>query len=326
MTFEKELKAALQAVQRASQLCSKVQFQLIDDDTIQKKDRSPVTIADFGSQAVVSSILLDELSNDFLVGEEEAETLRQNDDMRERVFELVKEQCPDMTEDEMMNAIARGTREPDYTKRYWTIDPIDGTKGFLRREQYAVALALIENGKKKVGVLGCPNLPQDFNDSNSQTGSLLYAVAGEGAWMSDMNGGDSRHIQVNSETDPSGARFVESVESAHSAHDVHTRISAALGITQESLRIDSQCKYATVARGDVSIYLRYPRDEVYREKIWDHAAGALIVEVAGGKVTDIAGQPLDFSVGRKLEKNQGVVVTNGAFHDQIISEIKKIRG
>lgn len=326
MTFEKELKTALRAVQHASQLCSKVQFQLLDDDTIQKKDRSPVTIADFGSQAVVSSILLEEIPGDLLVGEEDSETLRKNDDMRERVFELVKEQFPEMTENEMINVIGRGTCEPDYTARYWTIDPIDGTKGFLRREQYAVALALIENGEKKVGVLGCPNLPQDFNDPNSPTGSLLYAVAGEGAWMSDMNGENPRNIQVNSETDPSGARFVESVESAHSAHDVHTRISKALGITQESLRIDSQCKYATVARGDVSIYLRYPRDEMYREKIWDHAAGALIVEVAGGKVTDINGQPLDFSVGRKLVKNQGVVVTNGAFHDQIISQIKKIRG
>ncbi len=326
MTFEKELKTALRAVQHASQLCSKVQFQLLDDDTIQKKDRSPVTIADFGSQAVVSSILLEEIPGDLLIGEEDSETLRKNDDMRERVFELVKEQFPEMTENEMINVIGRGTCEPDYTARYWTIDPIDGTKGFLRREQYAVALALIENGEKKVGVLGCPNLPQDFNDPNSPTGSLLYAVAGEGAWMSDMNGENPRNIQVNSETDPSGARFVESVESAHSAHDVHTRISKALGITQESLRIDSQCKYATVARGDVSIYLRYPRDEMYREKIWDHAAGALIVEVAGGKVTDINGQPLDFSVGRKLVKNQGVVVTNGAFHDQIISQIKKIRG
>lgn len=325
MPYEHELAVAIEAVQKASQLTSSVQFNLIDEDTVKKKDRSPVTIADFGSQAVISSIL-DAALDDPLVGEEDIKELQQNDDLRQRVVELVQGVCPDMTEAKVLDAIARGNAEPDYTDRYWTVDPIDGTKGFLRKEQYAVALALVENGQVQVGVLGCPNLPHDFDNPDQETGVLLAAVRGEGAFQASMDGANRQTIRVNSLSDASQARFVESVEAAHSAHSVHQAISDALGITRPSLRIDSQCKYATVGRGDVAIYLRYPKDDVYREKIWDHAAGVIVVEEAGGRVTDILGQPLDFSQGRKLVSNRGVVATSGVFHDKIIETIQTLRG
>ena len=87
-------------------------------------------------------------------------------------------------------------------------------------------------------------------------------------------------------------------------------------------RIDSQCKYAAVARGDASIYLRLPTSAEYREKIWDHAAGAIVVEEAGGTVTDVHGNALDFSCGRKLENNQGIISTNGRFHAEVVDAVK----
>lgn len=325
MNFQQELQTALLAVRKASTLCASVQFSLITSDTLEKKDRSPVTIADFGSQAVVSSILADSFADDPLVGEEDSQDLEQNPDMLDKVFSLVREQIPGINKENMLHAIARGAVEPDYHGRYWTLDPIDGTKGFLRKEQYAVALALIEDGEVKLGVLGCPNLPLDFSDPEKGYGCILYAVRGEGAFMCDMQGENSTAIHADGNVDSSTARFVESVESAHSAHSVHAKISAALGITSEPLRIDSQCKYAAVGRGDVSIYLRYPKDDVYREKIWDHAAGLIVVEEAGGRVTDIFGEPLNFTLGRTLRENRGVVATNGALHDHIISIISELQ-
>ncbi len=98
----------------------------------------------------------------------------------------------------------------------------------------------------------------------------------------------------------------------------------ALGITQPSLRLDSQAKYGVVARGDAAIYLRLPspRTPEYRERIWDHAAGALIVEEAGGRVTDALGTDLDFSRGRQLSQNRGIVVSNGFLHSVILDEIQ----
>jgi 3'(2'), 5'-bisphosphate nucleotidase len=63
----------------------------------------------------------------------------------------------------------------------WTLDPIDGTKGFLRGEQYAVCLALIVDAKVQLGVMGCPNLPVDASKPDGPRGCLFVAVRGQGA-------------------------------------------------------------------------------------------------------------------------------------------------
>ena len=118
----------------------------------------------------------------------------------------------------------------------------------------------------------------------------------------------------------------ESVESGHSNHDDSARITELLGIVAEPYRIDSQCKYAAVARGDASIYLRLPTRADYREKIWDHAAGKYVVEQAGGRVTDVTGAPLDFSHGRRLERNLGVIATDGRFHDEVVAAVQSVLG
>ena len=77
-------------------------------------------------------------------------------------------------------------------------------------------------------------------------------------------------------------RWCESVEAAHQAHSVSARIADALGTAVAPRRIDSMLKYGLVARGDAELYLRLPKKAGYREKIWDHAAGALVVTEAGG--------------------------------------------
>ncbi|MHC5543784.1 inositol monophosphatase family protein, partial [Singulisphaera rosea] len=59
----------------------------------------------------------------------------------------------------------------------------------------------------------------------------------------------------------------------------------------------------------------------YREKIWDHAAGLLVVEEAGGVVTDIDGKPLEFTHGRELVANRGVLVTNGRLHHKVLDAL-----
>ncbi len=114
------------------------------------------------------------------------------------------------------------------------------------------------------------------------------------------------------------------MESGHSAHGDAAAIAARLGMIAPPLRMDSQAKYAVVARGGAEIYLRLPTRADYREKIWDHAAGALIVAEAGGTVTDIHGKPLEFRHGRELVANRGVVVTNGRLHDRVLSVIREL--
>eukprot|EP00730_Choanoeca_flexa_P003300 TRINITY_DN11359_c0_g3_i3.p2 TRINITY_DN11359_c0_g3~~TRINITY_DN11359_c0_g3_i3.p2 ORF type:complete len:127 (+),score=29.81 TRINITY_DN11359_c0_g3_i3:746-1126(+) len=120
-------------------------------------------------------------------------------------------------------------------------------------------------------------------------------------------------------------RVVESVESGHTAHDVSAVVAKAAGVVAPSLRMDSQAKYGAVGRGDAQLYLRLPRPgkKKHDEKIWDHAGGMIIVEEAGGKVTDIYGKPLDFSKGITLVDNTGIVASNGDVHDAAIAELAK---
>lgn len=323
MPYEKELSTAISAIENAVKLCRGVQQNLIAADTVEKNDRSPVTIADLGAQAVVFRALRSAFTHDALVGEEDSSQLQENDELCEKVFNLVRAQIPGITEGGMLEAIDLGAGETDYRGRYWTLDPIDGTKGFLRGDQYAIALGLVENGEVVLGVLGCPNYPLD-PAAPELRGGIFYAVKSAGAYQINLQDGLRKKIAVDGLSDGARARFCESVEAAHADHDTHAGISAEIGITQPPYRIDSQCKYAAVARGDASIYLRLPRSTSYREKIWDHAAGVIIVQEAGGRVSDFSGKPLNFSLGRKLSENAGILATNGALHDRTLRAIEKV--
>jgi HAL2 family 3'(2'),5'-bisphosphate nucleotidase len=326
MDHAKALEVAVEAVRAASIVCRKVQGNLVTAETVQKKDKSPVTVADFASQAVVCRALHGAFPSVPVVGEEDSKDLRADgaDRLRASVTEhvaMVVAGHP--SDDDVLAWIDHGGWTPDGSKgAYWTLDPIDGTKGFLRGEQYAIALALIENGKVTLGVLGCPNLP--LVDGADENGILLTAVRGQGARLLRLtdHGAGGTGVHVSSVGEAKDARFCESVESGHSDQDASVQIACTLGITQAPYRIDSQCKYAAVARGDASIYLRLPTSAEYREKIWDHAAGAIVVEEAGGVVTDVHGKPLDFSRGRKLQENQGIIATNGRFHDQVVAAVQ----
>lgn len=318
MPYESERNIAIQAVQAAAQLCEQVRREIVPE-AIEKKDKSPVTVADFGAQALICRALSTAFPQDPVVGEEDAADLR-TPEMAERlaqVTQYVQAIVPDATPDQVTGWIDHGNGQVG--SRYWTLDPIDGTKGFLRGDQYAIALALIENGEIKVGVLGCPAL----SFTEGQTGLMGVAVRGAGSTLSPLTGGAPQSIKVVSADQSDHLRFVESVESGHGDQSRQAAVAKAAGITQDSLRMDSQAKYMAVAAGEAALYLRLPSPKTpdYREKIWDHAAGVILVEEAGGRVTDITGQALDFSLGAKLVNNQGVVVSNGSIHDPVLAAL-----
>jgi 3'(2'), 5'-bisphosphate nucleotidase len=116
-------------------------------------------------------------------------------------------------------------------------------------------------------------------------------------------------------------RACASWEKAHSSVSDTERLLERLGGDPEVIRVDSSVKYGLVARGQADAYLRLPARRDYVEKIWDHAAGHVIVTEAGGAVSDIHGRPLDFSRGRELEGTQGVIVTRSGEHERIIEAI-----
>jgi 3'(2'), 5'-bisphosphate nucleotidase len=317
MAYAKEKEVAIAAATAAAKLCEQVRADI--PQAIEKKDKSPVTVADFGAQAIICQALAAAFPDDPVVGEEDAKELRKPEmaETLTKVTHYVQALSPDATPEDVTRWIDHGNGQ--VSSRYWTLDPIDGTKGFLRQDQYAVALALVENGEVKVGVLACPAMPLD----GGQTGALYVAVRGEGATMVPLSGGEPQRLQVVTADDVANFRFVESVEAAHGDQSKQNAIAQAVGITTESFRVDSQAKYGIVASGKAALYLRLPSPKYpdYRENIWDHAAGAIVVEEAGGRVSDMYGQPLNFAEGSKMMNNRGVVVSNGTIHDQVIAAL-----
>ncbi|MBP0000996.1 MAG: 3'(2'),5'-bisphosphate nucleotidase [Cyanobacteria bacterium SID2] len=320
MAYEREKEVAVQAAIAASKLCQHVRQDI--PPAMEKQDKSPVTVADYGSQALVCKALGEAFPSDSVVGEEDASALRQPDaaESLTKVLSYVIELEPTATAGAVLDWIDRGNGQ--IAPRFWTLDPIDGTKGFLRQDQYAVALALIDDGEVKVGVLACPALSFD----GSGSGLLFVAVRGEGTQMMSLGGGEARSIRVGSTEESEKYRFVESVESSHGNPEQQSAVAKAAGIVTPSLRMDSQAKYGAVASGEAALYLRLPSPKTpnYRENIWDHAAGAIVVEEAGGRVSDMHGKPLDFSRNVKLEDNRGVVVSNGAIHDKVLEALAQI--
>ncbi|KAI4129927.1 MAG: hypothetical protein LQ338_002012 [Usnochroma carphineum] len=344
--YTHELHTALLAVRRASLLTQHV-FHTHAKGTLSKSDHSPVTIGDFGAQALIISALRHNFPSDEIVGEEEASSLRENPSLAEQIFALVKESQlndaeaeeqlggPVKSVEDMLEAIDAGKSAGGDKGRIWALDPVDGTKGFLRGGQYAVCLALIVNGDVKVGVLGCPNLPVDdaaplsADVGGEGRGVLFAAVQGEGATSRPLTKGalaPEKKIAMKAVEDITRATFCESVEAAHSSHGDQAEIAKRLGITKESVRMDSQAKYGSIARGAGDLYLRLPVRKDYEEKIWDHAAGDLIVREAGGEVTDAEGKRLDFRVGRTLKRNKGVVAAPKAVHGTVLKVVKEVLG
>lgn len=146
----------------------------------------------------------------------------------------------------------------------------DGTKGFLRGGQYAVCLALIEDGHPVLGVVGCPNLPVDPSQPDGAKGVIFSAVKGSGAVQRSLTDATESSIRMSALSSLADASFCESVESGHSDQGTNAKIASILGITKPSVRMDSQAKYCSVARADGDIYLRLPVSASYQEKIWDH--------------------------------------------------------
>jgi HAL2 family 3'(2'),5'-bisphosphate nucleotidase len=325
MKYDSERLIAVESVLQACSLCRKVQSAYLSHEVIGKMDGSPVTVADFGAQAVVSHCLMRSFPNDPLVAEEDSQLLREsgNAAIKSAVFDHVKNIIPELNENQILETIDRGSGEGGPKGRFWTLDPIDGTKGFLRGDQYAVALALVEEGKIVLGVLGCPSLPLHGLGPVGRKGCLLVAVEGEGSAMRSFESSAEQKVEVTRAVNPSEALFCESYESSHSSYEASARVLKVLGVRKLPLRIDSQCKYGVLARGDASVYLRIPMQESYLESIWDHAAGSIIVEEAGGKVTDIYGKPLDFSSGRRLLNNRGILATNGRLHDLVLETVQQ---
>jgi len=342
-----EIRLTLLALSQAAELVRGVQAELVSS-ALTKEDRSPVTIADFASQALVAHLLEQAFPDDPLLAEEDASALRQPEgrEILQQVTRFVARFLPQAQPDLVCTWIDRGNApfggSPNPGQRFWTLDPIDGTKGFLRGGQYVVALALLVEGRVHMGALACPNLDiADLlpgrgdlaaPDRRTSSGVVVIAWRGQGTWCAPLQACPSPSpedfvpLRVSDVSLPARARLLMSFESGHTNVDQTGEFTRLLDVQAEPVRMDSQAKYALLAagKGDLLLRLLSTSQPGYREKIWDQAAGSLVVEEAGGSITDLDGRPLDFSAGRTLAYNRGLLASNGRLHPAALRALQAI--
>lgn len=320
-----EVRFALELMQYGSELSRHVRAETAIR-SILKQDRSPVTLADMGIQAIAGALLEKYLPGAIMVAEEDTQHLRspEGSEDLEKVTRHVKFFFSKAVPADIWRWIEHGQGNPEGS--FWTLDPIDGTKGFLRGGQYVTALARIRQGKVDLAAIGCPELElQNHEDLGKGIGVL--ALRGQGCWAASLEDlHDPREwvrLKISDCRDVRKARILDSFDPEHKNVEKNRRICDALGTSAEPVLMDSMAKQAVIASGNAEIFLRtLPRKEPHhREKIWDVAAGALAIEEAGGRVTDLEGRELDFGAGRTLANNPGLVATNGWLHELVLEAL-----
>lgn len=289
---------------------------------ITKDDDSPVTVADFAAQAVVLHVLSQRLGELSVIAEEESAMLRRSEcrPLLARVLAAVQVAWPDATPDAVLDMLDLGRGPVDADEPCWALDPIDGTKGFLRGGQFAVCLARIEGDEPTLGLLGCPHLPADLSGDLSvadPVGTLLVAGPQGASWEL-LTGREAPQPLEGPPVDRARLVVTRSYESGHSRMADIDRVLATAGLSPtEVIAVDSQAKYGLVARGRADVYLRIPEDRSRRDPIWDHAAGAVIAQAAGCKVTDVRGRPLRWRAGPLLSENFGILCAPSHLHESL---------
>jgi 3'(2'), 5'-bisphosphate nucleotidase len=301
------------AIQQAAALCLQVQQRHLTYSD--KGQDDPVTIADYGAQALICRAIQQHFPGDAVLAEEQGAQFIElvPQPQREQVVALLCDVLSEsVSEDEVRRWLDYGHGVT--AARTWVIDPVDGTKGFLAMRHYAIAIGLLENGQPIGGVLSAPGYKE---------GSALFWALNGQAYRQSLEGGTVTPIRVSQRTDPAQIRIVQSMEESHTSDELITLTRQHAGLMAALVeKIDSMEKYALVACDDADLYLRLSkRGSKYGHKAWDHAAGTAIVLAAGGRVSDLDGAPLDFSKGSVLP-NQGMIVSNGLIHERVVAAVQ----
>ncbi|KAL3627629.1 hypothetical protein CASFOL_028992 [Castilleja foliolosa] len=351
--YNEHLQAAVDVVERACRLCVDVQKSLFSNDRqiIEKLDQTPVTIADFGVQALVSLEMSKLFPSIPLVAEEDSAFVRENN-LVDDVFQVVtdKSSISDKTlsEEDILKAIDRGGKDAfsfgPQPATYWILDPIDGTRGFVKGSGalYVVGLALVVEGEIVLGVMGCPNWRVEGEENTvSRSGIIMISHVGCGTWRTRLwdaqNNSRKTHkwtrCQVDDFSKIDEARFCIPESQTWESLPLSTKYNATTHtdcVGEKDILLlptccGSLCKYLMVASGRASVFIQRARTQTII-KVWDHAVGVICIHEAGGKVSDWKGSELDFAADQTERRvlypsGGGILVSNDSLHNPILEII-----
>ncbi len=250
-TYKKYLDAAMEAVDKAETII--LEYFHNQNFSIEKKaDKTPVTAADKAAERIIKEHLHKAFPSHGFFGEEEGEE----------------------------------SKDAEFV---WTIDPIDGTKNFIRGlPLFSTELAMLHNGKPVVGVSNLPILEQ-----------RVHAAKGIGSFIG------KEQMRVSK---------ISKLENAYVSHGgikhFHKKelLDNLLKISYQAQSIrgfGDAWSYQQLAQGKIDVSVEA------HVKLWDIAAESIIIEEAGGRVTDLTGKAIDFDTTT-------VLATNGYLHQELL--------
>lgn len=316
----------IEAVRQATVLCREVQhnsLRSMNKVNQERRDSEPVTIADYGSQAIIGRALGMHFPEDAVISEEAGAQFLEltSDKQKAEIINLLTTILDiNVTQNDIVAWLDQGS-QVENAERTWIIDPIDGTKGFVAMRHYAIGVGIIENGETSGAIIAAPGYGDGISGDDDD-GAIFYIKDGV-PYQEAIMGGEPKRISVS---DKDGdVTVVQSFEKQHASKSRMAIVRDYAGMSDASVyELDSMEKYALIANGDADVYLRLPNlDNKRPHMTWDHAPGVALVLAAGGKATDIDGAPLDFSRGRTLP-NRGMIVSNGRVHDRLLEAVSQL--
>jgi len=295
--FDRELKLAIETVKIASEITK--WFSNIGFKSFQKQDNSPVTLADYASQFFITFQISERFPEDQIIAEETNEVnLTVND------LDMIKSCYDDLNIDIEIDLSQKKAK----SERQWTVDPIDGTKGFQKNLSYAIGIGLMINSVPRISIIGVPN----FNEKGT---AIFIAVKGNGAKVS--YGGKS--------FSPIGVNKQDTLSESLMCHSLHYDEPWVMKFASENniskfIQMDSMAKFCLIANGDANIYIKPLNKE--RSFSWDFLPGTLLVNEAGGEVSDLNGNPLKFLNEKVLVSASGLIASNTVIHQKILKSMR----
>ncbi|AUX39561.1 3'-5'-bisphosphate nucleotidase [Sorangium cellulosum] len=186
-------------------------------------------------------------------------------------------------------------------ERVFFVDPLDGTREFADRNgEFAVMIGLAVRGRAALGVVVMPT-----------TGEALAGRADAGLAFLEARDGSRRPLAVSSVSAPGDATLI--VSRSHRPKLVEPLL-ARLGITKLVPCGSVGVKIARIATGEVDLYVHGGGGA----KLWDSCAPEAVLRAAGGRFTDLGGEPIDYA-GPGLKLDRGIIATNGALQDAVVA-------
>jgi HAL2 family 3'(2'),5'-bisphosphate nucleotidase len=301
VAYFKELSLAVDLVKEASKITE--WFRTKNTSSFIKKDDSPVTLADFASQIFIISNIKKYFPEDQIIAEEESSVFI--DLYAENIVKKCYNSLNITFEENLKETLNyRGSN----SKRQWTVDPIDGTKGFQKGLAYAIGMGFMIQAEPTVCAIGVPNY------KNTRL-TIFSAEKNHGAKVSY---GDQNFTKIS----VSSKNEIKKFRICHSLHYNKPWVldfARSLGITN-FIPLDSMAKLCMVADGSSEIYIK-PMN-MQRSYTWDFLPGELLVKEAGGVITDIRGNPIQYVNDKCKITAPGLIASNGIRHEELLNLLK----